>query len=57
MAVLLPLSKNYCRIFAEKADIGKPGCLIWGVLVLNHVSNNTVFCLHGIVRVSKNRVS
>ena len=26
-------------------------------LVLNHSSNNTVFCLHSFVRVSKNRVS
>ena len=29
----------------------------FGVSVLNHSSNNTVFCLHGLCKVSKSRVS
>ena len=45
----LPTFVNYCRMIAKKVD--------FGVLVLNHSSNNTVFCLHGFLESQKNSVS
>ena len=57
MALFTPLFVNYCRTIAKKVDIGGDGCLILEFYVLlNHSSNNTVFCLH-FFRVSKNSVS
>ena len=51
-----PLFIDYLTRFAKKEDFGNPSCLIFGDLVLSYSSNNTVFCLHGFVRVSKNHV-
>ena len=52
MALLLPVSMNYCRIFAKKWTLEMLAVSFWGFS-----NNNTVFCLHGFVRVSKNSVS
>jgi hypothetical protein len=52
-----PFIYESLKIFAKKSGLWK--CLLshFGTLVLNHSSSNTVFCLHGFVRVSKNSVS
>ena len=46
MALFLPLFVNYCKIIAKKSGLWKSWQSHFGVLVLNHSSNNTVFCLH-----------
>ena len=39
---------------SKKSGLWKCWLSHFGVLVLNHPSNNTVFCLHGFFKVSKN---
>ena len=51
-----PLIYKLLRIFARKSGLGNGLMSHFGVLELNHSSNNMIFCLHGFVRVSKNRV-
>ena len=49
MAIFDLLSMNHLEYLQKEVD--------FGVLELNHSSNNTVVCLHGFGRVSKNCVS
>ena len=51
-----PFIYELLGIFAGKSGIWKWLLSHFGVLELNHSSNNMIFCLHGFVRVSKNRV-
>ena len=53
MALFLPLFVNYCRIIAKKKWTLEELKSHFGVLVLNHSSNNTVFCLHGFSESQK----
>ena len=55
MALFHLLSMNHLRYLLKKSGLWK--CLLshFGVLVLNHSSNNTVFCLHGFVSLKKPR--
>ena len=49
----IPFIYELLRTFARKTGLWK--CLLshFGVLVLNHSSNNTVFCLQGFVSLKK----
>jgi len=53
MALFLPLFVNYGRIIAKKSGLWRSWQSHFGVLVLNHSSNNTVFCLHGFSESQK----
>jgi hypothetical protein len=53
-ALFLPLFVNYSRIIAKnKGGLWKSWLSYFGVSVLNHFSNSTVFCLHGFSESQK----